>query len=395
MTSSAEQMRSYKGPALFSFGFRPFFLGGSLVAAIIPLVMALAFGGVIDLNPAGGLIAWHGHEMIYGFIGAIAAGFILTAVPNWTGRLPLMGTPLALLAGLWIAGRIAMFFSSALGGMMTGLIDGAFLFVLDMFLWREVLAGKNWRNAPICILIFLLAMGNAVWHVEMTTGVGGFFGLHFGIVVMALLLALIGGRVTPSFTRNWLVKSGREPINAPFAMLDKLSLGALALGAGLWLFRPDYPFTGVALLVAGALHFARLMRWRGWRCIAEPLVLILHIGYFWLALSLVLLGASVLLPALLPSTAALHGLTAGAMGVMILAVMTRATLGHTGRALGADAPTIAIYALVNLGAAARVAAQFMPLPYTTMIAVSSVIWSSAFLLFAVVYGRYLLTPRGA
>ncbi len=385
-------MRQYRGPALFSFGFRPFFLGGSIIAAVLPLVTALALAGGIPWNGGVNIIAWHGHEMIYGFIAAIAAGFILTAVPNWTGRLPMTGARLGFLAGLWLAGRLAMLVSDMPGGVAVALIDASFLFALDLFLWREVLAGKNWRNAPVCILILLLAVGNAVWHVQMING-GGVLGLHFGIAVMAVMLALIGGRVTPSFTRNWLAKAGREAGIAPFAMLDKLAVGALVIGVVLWLFMPENAATGFALLGAGALHFIRLLRWRGWRCAAEPLVVILHMGYFWLAFGIVLLGISVLAPATLPATAALHALTAGAMGVMTLAVMTRATLGHTGRALSADAPTLVIYGLVNLGAALRVAAPFLPMPYTSAITVSSLIWSGAFALFAAVYGRYLLAPR--
>lgn len=393
MTTSAEQMRRYKGPALLSFGFRPFFLGGSIIAAVLPLVTALVLAGVMPWSGGVGVIIWHGHEMIYGFIAAIAAGFILTAVPNWTGRLPMMGARLGFLAGLWLAGRIAMLASDMLGGFTVALIDASFLFFLDSFLWREVIAGKNWRNAPVCLLIALLAVGNAVWHYQTLNGDDALFGLHAGIGVMAVMLALIGGRVTPSFTRNWLAKAGREAAIAPFAMIDKIAIGALVVAVGLWLFMPAHLATGAALLVAGALHFTRLLRWRGWRCLAEPIVFILHMGYFWLSLAIFLLGISVLAPATMPATAALHALTAGAMGVMTLGVMTRATLGHTGRTISADAPTLAIYALVNLGALLRVAAPFLPMPYTTAITIASLIWSGAFALFAVIYGRYLLNPR--
>ena len=398
MTSSAEQMRHYKGPALFSFGFRPFFLGGSIIAAVVPLVTALVLGGALKLPMAADIVVWHSHEMVYGYLGAVAAGFILTAVPNWTGRLPMMGVRLGFLAGLWLAGRIAMLASdmlapNMLGSVAVALIDASFLFLLDIFLWREVITGKNWRNAPVCMLILLLATGNAVWHYQTLNGGDALFGLHAGIGVMAVLLSLIGGRVTPSFTRNWLAKSDREASIAPFAMLDKIAIGTLVVGVVLWLFLPQNAVTGFALLVAGALHFIRLARWRGWRCASEPLVLILHIGYFWLALAMTLLGVSVLAPASLPATAALHALTAGAMGVMTLAVMSRATLGHTGRALSADAPTLVIYILVNLGAALRVGAPLLPMPYGTAITLSSLVWSGAFALFAVIYGRYLLTPK--
>ncbi len=391
--SSAEQIRQYTGPALLSFGFRPFFLAGSIAAAVIPLITALALGGVPVMDFAAGIFAWHGHEMVYGYLSAVIAGFILTAVPNWTGRLPLLGAPLAGLVALWLAGRAAILMTGATGGWPAAFIDASFLFLLDFFLWREVSAGKNWRNAPVCVLIFLLAIGNFIWHFEMIRGSDGVFGLHFGIAAIAVLLALIGGRVTPSFTRNWLAKSGREPINAPFSVLDKLAIAALVVSVTLWLFAPLHMLTGIALLFAGIFHFLRLIRWRGWRTITEPLVFILHIGYFWLVLSIVLLGVSVLAPAALPGAAALHALTAGAMGVMTLAVMTRATLGHTGRMLTADAPTLAIFTLVNLGAAFRVASPFLPAPYASVILISSILWGGAFALFAIHYGRYLLAPR--
>ncbi len=393
MTSSVEQIRRYSGLALFSFGFRPFFLAGSLVAAAVPMITALARGGALEREFPAGVLAWHGHEMVYGYLSAVIAGFILTAVPNWTGRLPLMGPRLFGLFTLWLAGRLAIFAFDAIGGIAAGLIDGSFLFLLDIFLWREVAAGKNWRNAPVCILIFLLAVGNLSWHLDIGSGSDGFVGLHFGVAVIAILLALIGGRVTPSFTRTWLARSGRAQINAPFSILDKIALAALVVSLLLWLFASQHILTGIMLLIAGLLHIARLARWRGWRTFAEPLVFILHTGYLWLALSVMLLGFSVLTPSTLPVAIAIHALTAGAMGVMTLAVMTRATLGHTGRALSADTSTIVIYALVNLGAAIRLAAPFSPASYTSMIAISSVIWGGAFALFAIIYGRYLITPR--
>lgn len=395
MTSSAEQMRQYAGLPLFSFGFRPFFLAGAIAAAIIPVITAMAFSGVIAFAFPGGVIAWHGHEMVYGYLSAIVAGFILTAVPNWTGRLPLLGARLAALFFLWFAGRIAVFMSGQLGGLVVGLVDISFLFLLDIFLWREVLHGKKWRNAPVCALVLLFAIGNAVWHWQVWQGGNAAQGLYFGIAVIAILLALIGGRVTPSFTRNWLAKTGRETFDASFSVLDKAAIGVLVVSVLSWLAAPHLILTGALLVIAAALHVVRLARWRGWRTGAEPLVLILHAGYFWLPLSLVLLALSVFAPATFPTVVALHALTAGAAGGMTLAVMTRATLGHTGRPLTADAATVVIYMLVNLGAAMRVLALFLPLPYATTVAVSSLIWGGAFALFAIIYGRYLLAPRPA
>lgn len=393
MTSSAEQMRRYKGHPLFSFGFRPFFLAGAIIAAIVPIITALGMSGAVDFGFAGGVLNWHAHEMVYGFLSAIIAGFILTAVPNWTGRLPLMGTGLAGLFFLWLAGRAALLLSGNLNGLVIGLIDSSFLLLLDVFLWREVLRGKNWRNAPVCVLVFFFAIGNVIWHFEIARGSSGTTAIHFGIAMVAILLSLIGGRVTPSFTRNWLAKSGLEPINAPFSVLDKIAIAVLVTGLLLWVFAP-YPIAaGAVLLLAGGLHILRLARWQGWRTFAEPLITILHVGYCWLAVSIILLAASLLWPTAIPSVVALHALTAGAMGVMTLAVMTRATLGHTGRVLSADTVTLVIYALVNLGAITRVAAAYLPMPYTSALMLSGLLWGGAFGLFAIVYGRLLLLPR--
>ncbi len=393
MTSSAEQMRAYKGPAVFSFGFRPFFLGGAIIAAVTPLVTAAAFGGVLTFNPPNGLIAWHAHEMVYGYLGAVIAGFILTAVPNWTGRLPINGLRLAALAGLWLAGRAAILSAGLIGAPLAAMIDCAFLVVLDLLLWREVITGKNWRNIPICILIGLLGLGNLLWHMELAQGGAGTFGVHWGLGVVAILLALIGGRVTPSFTRNWLAKTGAAPFAAPFTAIDKIAIAALVAGVLSWLFAPGSLSSGGILIAAGALHYIRLLRWRGWRTFAEPLVLILHLGYFWLATALVLLGLSLLAPTVIAQSAALHALTAGAAGVMTLAVMTRATRGHAGHALEADRLTVAIYILVNIGAGLRVAAPLLPVSYNITMGFAALVWSSAFALFAVVYGRYLVQPR--
>ncbi|NOX82895.1 MAG: NnrS family protein [Alphaproteobacteria bacterium] len=393
MTSSAEQMRAYKGPAFFSFGFRPFFLGGAITAAIAPLVTVAALSGVLAFNPPNGLIAWHAHEMVYGYLAAVIAGFILTAVPNWTGRLPINGLRLAGLAGLWLAGRAAILSADFIGAPLAMAVDCAFLIVLDLLLWREVITGKNWRNVPICILIGLLGLGNILWHMQLARGGTGTFGVHWGLGVVAVLLALIGGRVTPSFTRNWLAKTGAAPFAAPFAAIDKVAIAALVAGVLGWLFAPGAPVSGAILMAAGALHYIRLMRWRGWRTIAEPLVVILHFGYFWLATALVLLGLSLLAPSLIAQSAALHALTAGAAGVMTLAVMTRATRGHAGHALEADRATIAIYILVNIGAGLRVAAPLLPVSYNIAMGFAALVWSSAFAVFALVYGRYLVQPR--
>lgn len=393
MTSTAEQMRQYHGPAVFSFGFRPFFLAGALLAATLPLLIALAMSGAVAIGGPYGAIGWHGHEMVFGFLAAIVTGFLLTSVPNWTGRLPVMGWRLAALFALWLAGRLAMASAGIIGVKIAALIDAPFLFVVDAIIGREIIRGKNWRNMPVFAMVGFFALGNVLWHWNAIMNGAPHFGARWGIAVVAMLISLIGGRITPSFTRNWLMRTGRPAASATIDLLDKATLSATASALIYWLIDPVGPVAGALLFLASALHVARLLRWQGWRTTAEPLVTILHVGYGWLALSLALLGASAAFPATVLASTALHAFTAGAAGVMILAVMTRATRGHTGRPLAADAATVAIYALVNLGALARVAASYWTPDYPMALVAASFIWSGAFLLFAIVYGRYLLTPK--
>lgn len=391
--ATMDQVRAYSGPALFSYGFRPFFLGGAIVAALTPALTALSLSGSLTLAGHYGTFAYHGHEMLFGFVGAVVAGFILTAVANWTGRLPLVGGRLIAMAGLWLAGRLAMAGVDFIGAVAAAIVDALFLLALAAVVWREVLAGKNWRNLPVCVLLTLFAVANVLWHAGMGFGSGGGAGFRVAVAVIALLLSLIGGRITPSFTLNWLKKSGKAPFDASFGKLDQAALASVGAALFAWVAAPTAQIAGGLLLLSALMLVLRLLRWRGWRAGAEPLVAILHVGYLWIPVGLALIGLSVLAPAVLPAATALHGITVGAAGVMTLAVMTRATLGHTGRALSADPATIVIYLLVNLGAAARLIAPFTLIDYTAAIGVASALWGGAFALFAVIYGRYLLSPR--
>jgi uncharacterized protein involved in response to NO len=208
-----------------------------------------------------------------------------------------------------------------------------------------------------------------------------------------MLIALIGGRIVPSFTRNWMAKQGIAPLPAPMDRLDMAALVLTAAALVAWLIAPISIVAGAALVAAGAATLARLARWRGWRTGAEALVLILHAGYFWLGVAFILLGLSALAPTAVTPSTGVHALTAGAIGVMTLAVMTRATRGHTGRALTAPWGTQLIYVLVNLGALARVASGLAPDAYTPLLIASALLWGAAFALFAVIYGPMLANRR--
>lgn len=389
--NTAAAIRAYHGPAVFSVGLRPFFLFAALWSAIAAPIWLYAFlsGGPVGLD-------WHVHEMLFGYTGGVVVGFLLTAVPNWTGRLPVVGRPLALLFGLWLTGRAAML-AMALNADLAAaawpsIVDGLFLFAMAGVIWREVLAGRNWRNVPVAVMVTVFALANAGFHLE--PGAGGVANLstRLGLATIALLIAVIGGRVTPSFTRNWQIKRG-GPLPAVAGRFDAVTLAVTAAGLVGWSVAPAHPAAGAMLLAAGGLNLLRLVRWRGDATLAEPLVWILHLGYLWLAAGLVLTGLSVATPGLVPASVGVHALTAGAIGVMTLAIMTRASRGHTGRPLAAGPVEVVIYGLVNAAALTRVAGGLSPSLYQPLLIVSAALWSGAFLAFAIAYGPMLLRAR--
>lgn len=387
MISTSAARRAYDGPALFSFGFRPFFfLGAIWSAAVVPLWLFSYFHG----GSAALTREWHIHEMVFGFLSAIIAGFLTTAVPNWTGRMPVIGAPLGGLVGLWVLGRVAMLYEDALGPL-AAVADSLFLFAFAAVIWREVVAGRNWRNLPVCGLVTLLALANVAYHLPRS--MVDDLGMRLALGAASLLIALIGGRIVPSFTRNWMKARAMEPGPSPFGAIDQIALGLAGLGGALWVALPEGGLTGTVLVLAGVAHLARLARWRGWRAAAEPLVWILHLGYGWLGVGTLLLGASALDLTLIPRSAGLHALTAGAVGVMTLAVMTRATRGHTGRPLAADGATLAIYLAINAAAVLRVAAPFTGAAQPLWLSASGLAWSLAFAGFAIAYGSMLVRPR--
>jgi len=272
----------------------------------------------------------------------------------------------------------------------------AFLGLLFAVVLREILAGRNWRNLPMPVAIAALFAANLWMHLEAAgRAATGQLGERLGVAIIIMLIALVGGRIIPSFTRNWLVKRGAERLPADFGAFDKFCLG-LTLAAFLaWVVSPAHPISGWALVAAGLAHLARLARWQGQRTAAEPLVWSLHVGFVWVPLGLSLLGWGLLLPDVVPPTAGLHALTAGAIGSMTLAVMTRASLGHAGRGLAADGPTTAIYMLIFLATALRVAAPFAVSAYMTLLWASGLLWAAAFGLFSVHYGRILISDGKA
>lgn len=383
--------RVRNAPAILHYGFRPFFLlAGIHAPTMIALWLWLFVTGATLPGPFSPL-AWHVHEMLFGYLAAAIAGFILTAVPNWTGRLPLSGLPLAGLAALWLAGRAATALLS--NPLLAALVDLAFPVVLVAAIWQEIVAGRNWRNAPIALMMTLFGLANGLHHMEAAGLVPYGWATRLALSVAAMLIALVGGRIVPSFTRNWLVKRSEKALPAPFGLPDKAALAATGFALVAWLFAPARVPTGGFLVLAGALLFVRLMRWRGWKTRREAILLILHVGYAWLSAALILLGASIVVPETVPVNAAIHTLTAGAIATMTLAVMTRASLGHTGRAIHADGWIVTVYLLVNFGALFRVLAPFSTEQYILLLAAGGVLWSGAFVVFVLRFWRVLTGPR--
>lgn len=387
MNVALQRRRDYSGPALLSYGFRPFFLAAALWAALGILLWLPQYYGAFALPTRLGPLDWHIHEMLFGYAAAAIAGFLLTAVPNWTGRLPINGVPLAALALLWLAGRCAMALSAQIGGPAAAAIDIAFLAVLAAVIAREVIAGRNWRNLKPLVVLGVLIAGNIVFHLEVLMNGAADYGVRLSIAAVVLLISLIGGRIVPSFTNNWLARNNPGRLPVPFSRFDAVCMAAGALALVAWIAAPDTPAASALLLGAGALHAVRLVRWAGDRTLRDRLVLVLHVAYAFVPAGFLLLGLSFWSGAV-PQSAGIHAFTAGAMGLMPLAVMTRATLGHTGQPLAASRGTQAIYALAAIGAVLRVAAAIAG--SRMLLDLGGLFWIAAFAGFAVLFGPLLI-----
>jgi uncharacterized protein involved in response to NO len=338
-------------------------------------------------------LSWHIHAMLFGFVLAAVAGFMLTAIPSWTGRPAVSGAPLAALAALWLLGRIASLTSALMPLALAAAIDVAFPAALCAVAAREILAARNWRNAAMPVPIAALGIADLLMYLERG-GVALPAGLGWRLALAAalVLICVVGGRIVPAFTRNWLVKRGVQTLPAATDAVDRGALIVLPASLAAWLIWPSATAVGALLLLAAALHLWRLSRWRGLATLAEPLLAVLHLGYAWVVVGVALLGASIL-TAVVPLPAAIHALTAGAIGTMVLAVMTRVSLGHTGRPLAADRGTALIYALVTLAALTRVVAAFHAGAYLRWVELAAALWIAAFAGFVLRYGPMLVAPR--
>lgn len=382
---------TYGGPAILSYGFRPFFFFGALYAAVSIAVWLPLFSGHITFNTAFNPRDWHVHEMLFGYVAAVIAGFLMTAVPNWTGRLPLRGGPLALLFLTWIAGRLAVTASAWIGWVAAAGIDCLFLLLLIGAVAREIIAGRKWDSLKIVGAVGLFGLANAAFHLEAHFAGVADYSVRLGLAVVILLVSLIGGRIIPSFTRNWLARSNPGRLPVPFAKFDVLTLAASAIALLSWVALPASRLVGVLMILCGVLHLVRLGRWAGDRVVTDRLVLILHVAYLFVPIGFLLTGLSAF--DVIGPSAGIHAWAGGAIGAMTLAVMTRATLGHTGRPLKASVATQVIYGAVVSAAVLRICAT-LPVDHADgVLLAAGFAWVLAFAVFALAYFRPLWTRR--
>jgi uncharacterized protein involved in response to NO len=374
------RFRAHQGWPLLANGFRPFFLFGSIYAGLAILVWLPVFHGEITLTSALAPRDWHVHEMLYGYLPAVITGFLFTAIPNWTGRLPIQGTALLVLVMVWIAGRLCVTFSAETGWLAAMLVDASFLLLVAAAAAREILAGRNWRNLNVVMLVLLLLTGNIAFHLEAHFHGAADTGIRIGIGVVVLLISLIGGRIIPSFTRNWLVRENPGRLPVPFGRFDVIVVATGALALAFWVASPAGRFTGTALAIAGLLHLVRLGRWAGDRTWRERLVLILHVGYAFVPSGFLLNAMSAF--ELVAAGAGIHAWMVGA-------AMSRATLGHTGQPLTASGATQAIYVAIVVAALARICAVIEPAHGEPLLYLAAFAWAAAFFGFAVSFGPLL------
>ena len=379
------------GWPILALGFRPFFLlAAILAAAAVPLWLLIYQGA---LEPVSSLppTVWHGHEMVFGFAVAVIAGFLLTAATNWTGRRTATGAGLAALAGLWIAGRVALIVPGVPVWLAIG-VDVAFLPALAIVLAIPLLATGNRRNVVFPIVLTVLGLINLTIHLGSIDAIAWdpSRGLRIAIDLILLMIGVLGGRVIPSFTKNALPHAKVSPCPKA-SVLALLSIAALAIAE---VATDNTTMTGSAALVAGLVNALRMRGWGTFATLRHPILWILHVGYAWLAAGLTLRGAAEL-TGLIPLDAGIHALTIGAIGSMIVGMMSRVALGHTGRSIVPAPLTVAAYWLVNAAALLRVV---FALTWDDTLRIASlmgsgVLWSLAFAFFAIVYWPILSRPR--
>lgn len=383
---------------ILRLAFRPFFLFGTLFS-----VLAIGWWSWWWLNPTawvpyGGVIWWHGHEMIFGFAAAIVVGFLLTAVQNWTGVPGLRGLPLALLFGLWLAGRLLISFGDTLPTEIIAAVDSSFLLAAAMAMAYPVIVAKRWRNLMFVPILLVLSGLNITSHLAISDDpLLAMKALQTAVLLISLIVAIIGGRVMPMFTTNGLMAAGIK-ITKPepkrwLELCSLLSLLLVVISSLTGFDQLPNGFTVSLLAFASIANTVRFLRWGFWRTWPVPLLWSLHLAYMFLPLGLIAL--LLLEVGLLNNTsAALHCFTVGTIGGMILSMVSRVSLGHTGRPLQPPKPMSLAFSLLLLGAVIRVIIPGWAPAYSNVgIGLAGIFWVLAFGIFCGCYSRLLLTAR--
>jgi uncharacterized protein involved in response to NO len=387
--------------ALFSYGFRPFFLMAGLYGAfiIVPWILQLSGSGISSDFPWDMIIAspveWHAHEMLFGYISAVIAGFFLTAVPSWTGARPVSGGSLMVLSGLWLLGRVVNWFSALLPGVLVASVDVIFFPVLVALVIRALVAGWSVRNFIFLPVMAGLCVANVLIHLEWlgVTESTAQIGQRLAIDLVILLITILGGRVIPAFTTNALRKKGDEKLPLQSVALTKLALLSVVAMTVADLVAPQSQLAGMLAATAALVNFIRMSSWRLHRILDQPIVWVLFMGFGFIILGLAVQSISILGGAIERNVAD-HLLMIGGAGGMTVAVMSRAALGHTGRVLHAPWPIIGTYVLIGISALIRASAPvFFMDHYIMLISVAGSLWALAFVLFSWVFWPILTTPR--
>ncbi|WP_440874574.1 NnrS family protein [Thalassotalea sp. PLHSN55] len=380
---------------LFRLGFRPFFLFGSIFSFIALFLWLFILKGTLAYMPFGGGYWWHIHEMIYGFGGAIIAGFLLTAVQNWTGVRGAQGTTLMVLFALWLAGRVLLLFPDILGNLATTIVDLSFLPAVAYVLGKPIIAIKQYRNLFFVPLLALFTIANLEMHLAVYSpnNFNLIFSGYAGVLLVTFLMSVMAGRVVPMFTAN-----GTQTTKVlPLPWLEKTTNGALAIAMFSLLFHPlvgfNATFFGVILIIAGVSQAMRWFRLKPWITLGVPLLWSLHGALKFIWFGLILLGVSYLI-AEIPSNHIWHLLTVGGMGGLILAMISRVSLGHTGRVLTPPKSMSIAYVAILLAALVRAFGPWgFPQATSIFYDVSAFLWFIAFAIFAFHYGPMLFKAR--
>jgi uncharacterized protein involved in response to NO len=382
-------------PALWRQAFRPFFLFASLFAALALAIWALVLAGRVSLSPYGGLTFWHSHEMLFGFVAAIIVGFLLTAVQNWTGLRATHGWPLVGLFIMWLSGRIALVLAPQGWSYLVAVLDIGFLPLATLLLARLVWKVRQYRNLIFVPVLLLLATCNFLTHlsVMLTEPYLLQWGNYGAVMLITLLMTIVAGRVMPMFTANG---TGTKKVDN-LLWLERLVIGSTALIVGLYVsklvqFLPE-PILVAIFVLASWAHALRILRWKTWLTFTTPLVWSLHLAYWFIPVSLALFALH-FADFAISASSALHGLTAGAMSSLILAMLARISLGHTGRPLQAHCLLSYAFALIVLAGISRFVAGLITVHWpVSLYSLSVILWSSAYGIYLLIYLPILTSPR--